>query len=285
MKRISLLFLIIISWPACRTWAQQPTGLQFEMEIEARGAAGLERDRTVYFWWDNRWREESEAGFLIIDLAGNMIWLADHENKVKTGGPLEAFLQEMETAVAVYTKKVQEYYGLPRENPSRKREEPAPVAGVRLEELGKEPLEGKPVQHLRICQEQEVLQELWIDEQIQPGRYFSLERLLNVLDRFQTASAHFERKLKGQAEERREAAIQQILLQLFSRGLEIRSRQYENTRLKYEKRLTGIQSREGKPSLFLPPDEYRLVPYSQYLDLLMEDYEGKGKPVDDEKKK
>jgi hypothetical protein len=260
-RTVGLVVWILLSaaWAAA---ADSTKGLEFQVEIRARGDGLETREQSTMTWWDGRWAESSPDGSLVIDLTNDRFLLVDHVHKLWTGGPIETFLGEMEREIGDLAGKVKGTYGL---NPQGL---PAGVKPpeVRVESSGIESKAGRKCLHYKLFAGNELKEELWLDPAQRPGDYLPIERLMPVLNRFSANTAIFSREFHDRADFESERALQAELARLFPLGLEVFSLEYSQGKVAFEKKITDVREWAGDPARFQYPADYQKVSYREYLD-------------------
>lgn len=242
--------------------AADKVGLTFRLETRAGGAGVETRDTSRIYWFDGRWKEEAETAAVIIDLQDDRLVLVDREGKTWCGGPVDAMLAEMEREITRLAERVRDTYGPRPEAPGAA----APAPSARLEEVGRERVDGRPARHFKLWLGNSLEGEYWLDEAIRPGDYFPAERLRQVVARFHEVTAIFERQLRGAARNAREQAIQEALGTLFLQGLELQSVDYRAGRTVGGKKVSDVSEWTGDAAAFQIPADYRRISYREFLD-------------------
>ena len=259
----SIVIVILMVTGCLAVWGKD--GLSFKVEVRQYGEGIESRDTNTVTWWQNRWMDDSADGAVIFDLQNSRLYLLDRRNQLWTGGELQPTLDEMQRATVNLAKKVRQNYGISRKDRIDDVKNPF-AEQVKLVFVNQEKVDGKLCRHYRIMYRDELKEEIWIATEYMPGNYLDLKRFLPALERYSRIMDIFSRELTKGDKYLLESAIQDKLMTLFTSGLELRSREYTNGKLLYEKVVTDIKTWKGSEEQFAPPSGYKKIPYSQYLE-------------------
>jgi hypothetical protein len=266
MNKICLICLLAILLTG-GSWLRgtDDAGLEFKVIIRASGEGIAYNEESAHQWWQGRWSESTDEGALILDMDGDRIYLVDHATRTWFGGAIEASLAEMRREIQLLSNKVRETYRIAGKGVTNEKKNPF-LDKVGLDYRRREEIQGRNCLKYRLLVGGELKHEIWLDDGIRPGNFLPLNKLLPVLKDFQAVTAVFAREFDDRDEYLLEQAIQSRLLDLFATGLEIRSREYRNGKLVYEKFTRDVNDWRGRPEDFQPPADYRQIGYREFLE-------------------
>lgn len=234
-------------------------GLAMKVVVQGGGT----EDASTIYWWSGRWMDATSEGAAVVDLVRNRILLINHADKTWTGGPVDSFLQEMEREASRLAASVNRTYRLVKRGKKRPVED---SLKVEVEPRGKDSVNGRSCRHYRLWLEGRMEEEVWVDPELSLSKYFPAEKLVDVLVRFGAANAVLSREFGDIGEFRAEQAIQQAMARLLLKGMEVRSRDYSNGKVTFEKNLVEVTPWAGNEAAFAPPEGYREVSYGEFME-------------------